>query len=132
MAKMISLICPQCGAKISIDEGRKKCFCTYCGTELLLNDNSNTITYRTIDEARIKESEDRKQIVFKEFESRNIQDKTRLVLLLSLLFVWVSSMIVFVVISLKTLDNVNFSPYQLLLILDIALGFRVILRYLKK
>jgi hypothetical protein len=63
--KVIPLKCPECGATIQVEEGRQKCFCTYCGTQLYFDDGNKTITYheikehteRTIDEARIKEAE---------------------------------------------------------------------------
>lgn len=53
--KVVSLICPGCGANLSIEDGRKQCFCQYCGMKIMLDDES--ITYRTVDEARIKEAE---------------------------------------------------------------------------
>lgn len=53
--KLVSLTCPGCGANLSIEDGRKQCFCQYCGMKIMLDDES--ITYRTVDEARIKEAE---------------------------------------------------------------------------
>lgn len=53
--KVISLTCPGCGANLSIEDGHKQCFCQYCGMKIMLDDES--ITYRTVDEARIKEAE---------------------------------------------------------------------------
>lgn len=53
--KVISLTCPGCGANLSMEDGRKQCFCQYCGMKIMLDDES--ITYRTVDEARIKEAE---------------------------------------------------------------------------
>lgn len=53
--KVVSLTCPGCGANLSIENGRKECFCQYCGMKIMLDDES--ITYRTVDEARIKEAE---------------------------------------------------------------------------
>ncbi len=59
--KIIPVECPKCGAGFDIEEGRKTCFCQYCGTKLLLDDGSTTrttITAKVIrDEARIKEAE---------------------------------------------------------------------------
>ena len=56
--KLISMICPHCGAQLSIDMDRRQAFCQYCGTKLLLDDeNSININNRIVDEARLKEAE---------------------------------------------------------------------------
>lgn len=61
--KMIPLICPRCGANIEIAEGTKVCYCTYCGTKMVLDDDSQTINinynynYTKNDIARVKEAE---------------------------------------------------------------------------
>lgn len=66
--KLISLKCPECKADLNIEEGRKICYCQYCGTKILIDDNSSTNTYRKVDEARIKEAEVDKAIRLKELE----------------------------------------------------------------
>lgn len=66
MVKMISLKCPDCGAVLSIEEGRKQCFCQFCGAKIVMDDGSTTNIYR--DEARIKEAEVNEQIRLKELE----------------------------------------------------------------
>lgn len=70
MVKMIALKCPECGAKLQIEDGHKECFCQYCGHKILLDDGSveTTYTYRKVDEARIKEAEVDKLIRLKELE----------------------------------------------------------------
>lgn len=44
--KLISLICPSCGAKLELQElgNRSKCFCQYCGQTILLDEEQITIT----------------------------------------------------------------------------------------
>lgn len=44
MVKMIPLVCPNCGAKLDIKDGTQTCFCTYCGTKILVSDNNKTYT----------------------------------------------------------------------------------------
>ena len=66
MVKMVSLKCPECDATLSIAEGRKQCFCEFCGAKIIIDDGSTTNVYR--DEARIKEAEVREQIRLKELE----------------------------------------------------------------
>lgn len=41
MVKMIPLVCPNCGAKLSVKRGTQTCFCTYCGTQILISDDNN-------------------------------------------------------------------------------------------
>ena len=37
-----SIKCPQCGAFLPIEEGRTKCFCSYCGSGIAItNDNED-------------------------------------------------------------------------------------------
>lgn len=57
--KIIPVACPKCGASFEIEEGRNKCFCQYCGTQIVIDDGSRSITNTQIirDEARIKEAE---------------------------------------------------------------------------
>jgi len=40
MVKMVPLQCPNCHASIEVKEGSKFCYCTYCGTKILLDDDS--------------------------------------------------------------------------------------------
>lgn len=76
MIKMIALKCPECGAKLQIEDGRKECFCQYCGHKILLDDGSvdinmnvnTTHTYHKVDDARLKEAEVDKLIRLKELE----------------------------------------------------------------
>jgi uncharacterized Zn finger protein (UPF0148 family) len=67
MVTMISVKCPDCGATLSIEEGRQNAFCSYCGSKVIIN-NENEIVYRHIDEARIKEAEAAREIRLKELE----------------------------------------------------------------
>lgn len=58
--RLIAVKCPECGAQLKIESGRKKLFCSYCGTQILVdNDNEYTINenIRHIDEAEIKKAE---------------------------------------------------------------------------
>lgn len=42
--EFISMKCPECGAILDIEEGRKECFCSYCGNKVLVqNENEKTI-----------------------------------------------------------------------------------------
>ena len=74
--KVISLKCPECGASLSIEEGRTQCFCQYCGTKIMLDDErSYTKTIHTIDDAKIREVEANREIRLKEMEIQREKDK---------------------------------------------------------
>lgn len=63
--------CPSCGGEITVkDENRDFMFCEYCGTKVRLDDYRET--HRFVDEARIQESKDAKELELKkmEFEER--------------------------------------------------------------
>lgn len=69
--KFVPVVCPKCGANLNVEEGRKECFCSYCGTKIVVdNENSkeSTNTYVRIDEARIREAEAKERIRLKELE----------------------------------------------------------------
>lgn len=63
--------CPSCGGELTVkDENRDFMFCEYCGTKVRLDDYRET--HRFVDEARIQESKDAKELELKkmEFEER--------------------------------------------------------------
>ncbi len=76
MVKMVPLTCPSCGATLEVRNDTKTCFCTYCGTKLLIDDGSKTVTINKnininkvtrdetkIEEIRIKEKSSNKSLV---------------------------------------------------------------------
>lgn len=93
--------CPSCGAELSVrDNNRDFIFCEYCGTKVRLDDYQET--HRFVDEARIQESKDAKELELKKLEfeekKRHEHDKQEkkvligaliLMFLLSL-FIWLS------------------------------------------
>lgn len=76
----ISVKCPDCGASLDIEKGRKKVFCTYCGAKVLIN-NDNEYVYRHIDEAGIKQAETDRMVRMKQMEmaekNRESAEKTK-------------------------------------------------------
>lgn len=66
--------CPSCGAELTIkDESRDFMFCEYCGMKVRLDDYQET--HRFVDEARIQESKDTKELRIKEMEFEERQQK---------------------------------------------------------
>lgn len=63
--KVEKVVCPACGSAIN-DEGFQ--ICPYCGQSLHVDDESQKITYKKVDEARLKEAETKEKIRMKELE----------------------------------------------------------------
>lgn len=76
----ISVKCPDCGASLDVEKGRKQVFCTYCGAKILIN-NDNEYVYRHIDEAGIKQAETDSMVRMKQMEmaekNRESAEKTK-------------------------------------------------------
>lgn len=77
--KIIPVACPKCGASFEIEEGRSKCFCQYCGTQIVIDDGSRSITNTQIirDEAKIKELELRAKQLELEVEQSRAKEEER-------------------------------------------------------
>lgn len=71
---LVPVECPVCGATATIDASRPKAFCSYCGTQLIIN-NENEHIYRNVDEAKIVQTMSNEQIRLKELE---LEEKERL------------------------------------------------------
>ena len=71
---LVSIKCPDCGAALSIEEGRKQAFCTYCGARLLI-ENKNEYVIRKIDEAEIIKQQKEREIRLKELEEERAENK---------------------------------------------------------
>lgn len=72
--KLVSVKCPDCGASLSIEEGRARAFCTYCGAAVIVSNSNERIT-RTINEAEIKRAEAEKEIRLKKLEQEAEESK---------------------------------------------------------
>ena len=72
--KFTSVECPSCGAHLSVEEGREKIFCEYCGTQIIVA-NENEHTYRQVDEAAIKRAETEQMIRLKELELQEKEEE---------------------------------------------------------
>lgn len=72
--------CPGCGADLTVkDDNRDFMFCEFCGTKIRLDDYQET--HRFVDEARIQESKDAKELELRkmEFEERKRKEKLEMV-----------------------------------------------------
>ena len=57
MVSLIPLTCPKCGGQLQIPPETSKCYCTYCGTQIIVDDGSTTIHVHNYDEAELKRIE---------------------------------------------------------------------------
>lgn len=80
--QLVPIVCSKCGGTIQAPAGEKSCFCTFCGTQLLIDDGSKTVTYRTVDEARIREAEIAQALELKKLEIEETRRTFRLKLAL--------------------------------------------------
>lgn len=74
--KFTSVKCPECGANLPIEEGRKKIYCSYCGTPIIMADE-NEYTYRHIDEAEVKRAETEQLVHLKELEMEEKENERK-------------------------------------------------------
>lgn len=66
--------CPGCGADLTVkDDNRDFMFCEFCGTKIRLDDYQET--HRFVDEARIQESKDAKELELKKMEQERWRTK---------------------------------------------------------
>ena len=76
---LVPLTCPKCGGQLSVPTDAKRCFCTYCGTQIAIDDGSVTVHLHNHDEAELRrveleqerlEREERKRSEFEEYRKR--------------------------------------------------------------
>ena len=73
---LVSLKCPDCGAQLNIEQGRKEAFCSYCGAKIVVN-NENEHIYRYIDEAALKRAETEHMVRMNEERRRALEDERK-------------------------------------------------------
>ena len=71
---MIAAKCTSCGADLHVEAGRESFFCQFCGAHQTLEDaNHRQYTYRSVDDARIREADAREAIRLKELEIEHLR-----------------------------------------------------------
>ena len=76
--ELVPIYCPNCGGKIQVPAGKDQCYCMYCGTQLAFDDGSKVITFRTVDEARIKEADLNAMLELKRLEIESEKRRSRM------------------------------------------------------
>lgn len=68
MAIKVNVIkCPQCGADLPFEEGKKQMFCSYCGSKIVIT-NENEYVHRHINETGVKWAETVQKLGIKKME----------------------------------------------------------------
>lgn len=74
--KLLSMTCPNCNANLdNIDPSRKYCYCQYCGTKILIDDEVNRHETHVYDEAKIKETESTERVKMREIDVEHEHSK---------------------------------------------------------
>ena len=90
--KIIAYKCPQCGANLEIEQGRKEVFCSFCGTKLFIDDETKTMriekntninnTFRYTNDAKVIREKNK-------FEMKKIEQENKFKILLILIELWI-------------------------------------------
>lgn len=74
--KLLSMTCPNCNGNLdNIDPSRKYCYCQYCGTKILIDDEVNRRETHIYDEAKIKETESTERVKMREMDIEHEHSK---------------------------------------------------------
>jgi uncharacterized Zn finger protein (UPF0148 family) len=118
--------CPECGASLPIEDGRKELFCSYCGAKILVT-NENEHIYRHIDEAEVKHAETDQMVEMKRMEMAEKHQKEKeqtKKLKIKISIVLGAIMLGAIVISgLIGSENVGYSAYFIVMIGAIILMY---------
>ena len=100
--KVVDIKCPGCGAELHISGDRTECFCEYCGSKILLDDEAvkNVTVIRDeaklrelqLEEERIKEAKEKLEEYKRLNEELRSKRKTRDIVLIS---VWIGALVLF-------------------------------------
>ncbi|MBR2523182.1 MAG: hypothetical protein IKE53_01940 [Clostridiales bacterium] len=71
-----TITCPQCGANQSFEDNNTSTFCSYCGSQLVVENNNEHI-YRHIDEAELLRAENEKIELLAKMRSNENNNKTK-------------------------------------------------------
>lgn len=66
--KFTAIKCPECGANLDIEEGRRQMFCSYCGAKIIMS-NENEYFIHHIDDTEVKKAEIERAVEMKELEA---------------------------------------------------------------
>ena len=129
---MSTFKCHFCGGSIETDGDTTIATCEYCGNRIPIENGKRETIHRIVDEAKIKELENLQKK--EEVEKLHAEKKEKSVFKAKMILfaIWVIVVVILWILSAFTVDNVGFSPYQLLLIPTIIFGIVIIIKEIKK
>lgn len=87
--KLVPMTCPNCKATIEIDTTKDFCFCTYCGTKILVNDDSTRTVninakidhrYTERNETEIERIKSNERADIRKFKAKENDNKSSLII----------------------------------------------------
>lgn len=131
--KLISVKCPDCGARLDFEEGRSVYYCKYCGGKILLDEADTVEKHVYVDEARIRESEVKEKIRLKELElemdKRNEEKKNKaLKIKATIISLIIGCILMFIGDTIKGADILSFIGGMILAVNGLAWLF-VLVKY---
>ncbi len=66
--RLTPVVCPKCNESVPLSPKEGACYCIHCGTHIMVGDNGNTFTYKSVDESRIKEAEIQERMQIRHYE----------------------------------------------------------------
>ena len=100
MIRMVPVKCPACGGNNTIQDGQEKFVCSYCGAQIIVDDDS-VIKHYVIDEAEIKKVEAAERLHNRQMDIE-AKDKR-----------WKWRLIIFYIVACIAISASTFISYQL-------------------
>ena len=75
--KVYTLFCPNCGASLNIKSDKNSFFCTHCGSQILVDDETQrieittNINYTTTDNTKIEEVKSKERVELQKLENES-------------------------------------------------------------
>lgn len=92
--------CPECGASLPIEEGRKQIFCSYCGSNVIVT-NENEYIYRRIDEASIQQAETDRLVRLRKLAIEEKKSSTKRILII----IWLIVVVILLTIGIILMNS---------------------------
>ena len=112
--------CPNCNAQVNFEEDQDFVYCSHCGTQIYKDDpNKKSFTYRTIDDARIIEANNK----IKELEFRERAQKRKFTIILIAIAIGLAAIIgiIFAVKGMYEQDSKRFTYMATMLIYGVVI-----------
>ncbi|MCR5638936.1 MAG: hypothetical protein K6F97_08890 [Lachnospiraceae bacterium] len=114
-----SVRCPDCGAYLSVEEGKKRIFCSYCGANVIVT-NNNEYIYREVNEADIIRAETERMVKLHELEQEKKVSPGEIIKTPTGT-IWLIVSVVLVVITFDIISKPDEEMFNLIILLDMII-----------